>query len=210
MTIRAIILAVLAIVLITSTVSYSGTASAGIVPKESPERFELIFWDSIKDSDNAADYDAYLEAYPQGRFAPLAKSRARSLREQQAKQQRATSGPNIEDMDAEFKVLKNARLREQPDAASKNLGTLKADARVIVTGKVSDSDWYRIETDDGKSGFVFGKLIEESQRDAEQAAAEKAAAEKAAAEKAAAAAAAAAAARAAERKAAAAEAERKA
>jgi formylglycine-generating enzyme required for sulfatase activity len=209
-TIRAIILAVLAIVLITSTVSYSGTASAGIVPKESPERFELIFWDSIKDSDNAADYDAYLEAYPQGRFAPLAKSRARSLREQQAKQQRATSGPNIEDMDAEFKVLKNARLREQPDAASKNLGTLKADARVIVTGKVSDSDWYRIETDDGKSGFVFGKLIEESQRDAEQAAAEKAAAEKAAAEKAAAAAAAAAAARAAERKAAAAEAERKA
>ena len=208
-TIRATILAVLAIVLITSPVSYSGTASAGIVPKESPERFELIFWDSIKDSDNAADYDAYLEAYPQGRFAPLAKARARSLREQQAKQQRATSGPNIEDMDAEFKVLKNARLREQPDAASKNLGTLKAGARVIVTGKVSDSNWYRIETDDGKSGFVFGKLIEESQRDADQAVAEKAAAEKAAAEKAAAAAAAAAAARAAERKAVAAEAERK-
>ena len=207
---RASILAVLAIVLIAGTASYSDSARAGIVPKESPERFELIFWDSIKDSDNPADYDAYLEAYPQGRFAPLAKSRAKSLREDQAKQQRATSGPKIEDMDAEFRVLKNARLREEPDASSANLGTLKQGERIIVTGKVSDSDWYRIETSDGKSGFVFGKLIQETQRDADQAAAEKAAADQAAAEKAAAAAAAAAAARIAEEKAAVAEAERKA
>ena len=207
---RASILAVLAIVLITGTVSYSDSARAGIVPKESPERFELIFWDSIKDSDNAADYDAYLEAYPQGRFAPLAKARAKSLREDEAKVQRATSGPKIEDMDAEYKVLKNARLREEPDASSENLGTLKRGDRIIVTGKVSDSDWYRIETNDGKSGFVFGKLIQETQRDVDQAAAEKVAADKAAAEKAAAASAAAAAARIAEEKAAVAEAERKA
>lgn len=201
---------VLAIALVVCAVGFSDTAYAGIVPKESPERFELIFWDTIKDSDNPADYDAYLEAYPQGRFAPLARARAKSLREQQATQRQATSGPEIEDMDAEFKVLKNARLREKPDASSKNLGTLKQGLRVIVTGKVIDSDWYRIETADGKSGFVFGKLIAETQRDADQAAAEKAAAEKAAAEKAAAAVAAAAAAREAERKAAAAEAERKA
>jgi formylglycine-generating enzyme required for sulfatase activity len=205
---RASILAVLAIVLIAGSASYSDSARAGIVPKESPERFELIFWDSIKDSDNPADYDAYLEAYPQGRFAPLAKSRAKSLREDLAKQERATSGPKIEDMDAEFRVLKNARLREEPDASSENLGTLKQGERIIVTGKVSDSDWYRIETSDGKSGFVFGKLIQETQRDADQAAAEKAAADQATAEKAAVAAAAAA--RIAEEKAAVAEAERKA
>jgi formylglycine-generating enzyme required for sulfatase activity len=132
------------------------------------------------------------------------------LRELQARERQATAGPKIEDMDAEFKVLENARLREQPDASSKNLGTLKEGTRVIVTGKVVDSNWFRIETDDGKSGFVFGKLIAEIQRDSDRAAAEKAAAEKAAAEKAAAAAAAAAAARKAEQKAAAAEAERKA
>ncbi|GMQ75625.1 MAG: hypothetical protein BMS9Abin01_0878 [Gammaproteobacteria bacterium] len=210
MTIRASVVAVLAIVLVTGAVVFSDTAHAGIVPKESPERFELIFWDSIKDSDNPADYDAYLEAYPQGRFAPLARARARSLRELQARERQATAGPKIEDMDAEFKVLENARLREQPDASSKNLGTLKQGTRVIVTGKVVDGNWYRIETADGKSGFVFGKLIAETQRDADRAAAEKAAAEKAAAEKAAVAAAAAAAARKAEEKAAAAEAERKA
>jgi formylglycine-generating enzyme required for sulfatase activity len=207
-TIRAFILAFTAIALIAGSVVYPDPVRAGIVPKESPERFELIFWDSIKDSDNAADYDAYLEAYPQGRFAPLAKARAKSLRDQQAKQQRSTSGPEVEDMDAEFRVLKNARLRELPDASSENLGTLLRDTRIIVTGKVIDSDWFRIETMDGKSGFVFGTLIEEVQRGSDQATAAKAAADKAAKEKAAAAAAAEATARAAEERAAAAEAER--
>jgi len=173
---RTPIVVVLAVALVVCAVGIADTAYAGIVPKESPERFELIFWDTIKDSDNPADYDAYLEAYPQGRFAPLARARGKSLREQQATQRQATSGPKIEDMDAEFKVLKNARLREKPDASSKNLGTLKQGLRVIVTGKVVDSDWYRIETADGKSGFVFGKLIAETQRDADQAAARQAAA----------------------------------
>jgi hypothetical protein len=116
-TIRSFALVVVASVLVASAVGFSDTANAGIVPKESPERFELIFWDTIKDSDNPADYDAYLEAYPQGRFAPLARARAKSLREQRATERQATSGPKIEDMDAEFKVLKNARLRQQPDAA---------------------------------------------------------------------------------------------
>jgi uncharacterized caspase-like protein len=36
---------------------------------------ELAFWDSIKQSTSAADYGAYLEAFPAGRFAPLARAR---------------------------------------------------------------------------------------------------------------------------------------
>ena len=103
---------------------------------------------SVKDSDNPEDFEAYLEAYPNRKFAPLARMRAKSLREQQAKEREA-AGPAIEDMNAEFTVLKHARLREQPDASSNNLGTLKKDDRVIVTGKVVDGNWYRIETMDG-------------------------------------------------------------
>lgn len=207
---RASIVTIFVIVFFVGTIMDSESARAAIVPKESPERFELIFWDSIKDSDNPADYEAYLEAYPNGKFAPLARARAKSLRDQQASERQADTGPAVEDMDAEFKVLKNARLRAQPDASSENLGTLIQDTRVIVTGKVVDSDWYRIETMDGKSGFIFGKLIEEVQRGADRAAAEKAAADRAAEEKAMAAAAAEAAAREAEEKARQAEAERRA
>jgi peptidoglycan hydrolase-like protein with peptidoglycan-binding domain len=50
----------------------AGTAAAAVDP------YELAFWDSIKDSDNPADYRAYLQTYPQGRFAALARVRAQA------------------------------------------------------------------------------------------------------------------------------------
>ena len=45
---------------------------AGVVPKNSAEQFELAFWESIKDSNHVSDYEAYLKAYPKGRFVALA------------------------------------------------------------------------------------------------------------------------------------------
>jgi uncharacterized caspase-like protein len=51
--------------------------SRGILPKDSA--YELAFWESIKDSTHASDYEAYLEAYPNGRFAGLAKARIERL-----------------------------------------------------------------------------------------------------------------------------------
>ena len=40
------------------------------------EQAELVFWETIKGSNDAADYLAYLEAYPDGSFSALARSRA--------------------------------------------------------------------------------------------------------------------------------------
>jgi formylglycine-generating enzyme required for sulfatase activity len=53
---------------------------AGVIPKDSAEQYELTFWESIKDSNHASDYEAYLKAYPNGRFAPLARARIERLR----------------------------------------------------------------------------------------------------------------------------------
>jgi formylglycine-generating enzyme required for sulfatase activity len=53
---------------------------AGVLPKDSAEQYELTFWDSIKNSQQADDYQAYLQAYPKGRFAGLARSRIERLR----------------------------------------------------------------------------------------------------------------------------------
>ncbi|QOL48530.1 formylglycine-generating enzyme family protein [Massilia litorea] len=56
------------------------TRPSGIVPRASPEQFELAFWNSVKDSVHPADYEAYLKAYPKGRFAALAQARISRLR----------------------------------------------------------------------------------------------------------------------------------
>lgn len=40
---------------------------------------DLAFWDAVKDSKEPDDYRAYLEAYPNGNFAPLARSREKRL-----------------------------------------------------------------------------------------------------------------------------------
>ena len=46
---------------------------------DSRAAYELAFWNSIKDSNDARDFNAYLESYPQGQFAVLAKLRTRQL-----------------------------------------------------------------------------------------------------------------------------------
>ncbi len=39
------------------------------------QAFELAFWDTIKDSTDPADFEAYLISFPEGAFAPLAQAR---------------------------------------------------------------------------------------------------------------------------------------
>ncbi len=74
---------------------FATSASAGILPKNSDEQYELSFWDSIKNSNYASDYEAYLKQYPNGRFAALAKSRIERIKatvSRPARQARAEGG----------------------------------------------------------------------------------------------------------------------
>jgi formylglycine-generating enzyme required for sulfatase activity/uncharacterized caspase-like protein len=59
--------------------SANAVRTRGILPKDSNEQYELTFWESIKDSTYPSDYEAYLKAYPNGRFAALAKARIERL-----------------------------------------------------------------------------------------------------------------------------------
>lgn len=55
----------------------SGSTDAPTTEISTPSssQAELAFWESIKDSENAADFEAYLEAFPDGVFARLAQNR---------------------------------------------------------------------------------------------------------------------------------------
>ena len=52
-----------------------------------PMAIELAFWESIKESEKASDFEAYLQRYPEGTFAVLARSRLADLRKAEPDEQ---------------------------------------------------------------------------------------------------------------------------
>ena len=67
------------------SVTVTETAPARPEPEAKPnnDAFELSFWDSIRGSKNAEDYEAYLKDYPNGRFVRLAKLRINRIKRRQ-------------------------------------------------------------------------------------------------------------------------------
>ncbi len=55
---------------------------------------ELAFWETIKDSTDPGEFDAYLLTYPKGRFAPVAEVRRDALAKKAAADQEALDGPS--------------------------------------------------------------------------------------------------------------------
>jgi hypothetical protein len=53
-----------------------GSAAAA---QPQPSQGEIVFWESIRNSTDAADFRAYLEQYPQGTYAALARNRIAAL-----------------------------------------------------------------------------------------------------------------------------------
>lgn len=131
----------------------------GIQPKKSGAH-DLEFWNAIKDSESAADYEAYLESFPEGSFAPLARLRIRQF-STKAETNEAPSEPEFEvtPMEAPYVALANANVRALPSAESEKVTQLSKGAELEVTGRVVDTNWYRVRTD-GKTGYVFGRLIQ--------------------------------------------------
>ena len=138
----------------------------GILPTDGDAKYELEFWQSIKGSTDASDYEAYLEAYPNGRFAPLAKARVKRYNKAEApppvpppaKPTPKKPAFAVTDMDTEYDVMRNANIRKLPTSTSTRVGELKRGNRVHVTGRVSGQNWYRVNSH-GTSGFVFGELL---------------------------------------------------
>ena len=150
-----------------------GALSRGILPTDGEARYELEFWESVKDSTDAADYEAYLEAYPDGRFAPLARARAERYKKaspapaaeevpeeaEPVAEEPQAPAPGVEEMDAEYEVVTNSNLRAEPSSRATQIGELARGSRVRVTGRVLDRDWYRVETSAGVTGYVYGRLL---------------------------------------------------
>lgn len=129
----------------------------GILPKDGDAQYELEFWQSIKNSTDASDYEAYLEAYPNGKFAALAKARAKRYKKSIPQPARQPAYV-VSEMDADYEVVRNANIRQTPSSKSRRLGELRRGSKVHVTGQVADKKWYQVQSG-GRSGYVFAELL---------------------------------------------------
>jgi hypothetical protein len=68
------------VVAVTNSASNTASSNAPGMTMVDPAAIELSFWESIKSSTNPDDFKAYLDKYPDGQFAALAKSRAQPTR----------------------------------------------------------------------------------------------------------------------------------
>ncbi|HXI24654.1 MAG TPA: hypothetical protein VNG71_12385, partial [Pyrinomonadaceae bacterium] len=68
------------VIAVTSGATNAASNVPGNIATVDPAAIELSFWESIKNSNNPNDFKAYLDKYPDGQFAELAKSRASAAR----------------------------------------------------------------------------------------------------------------------------------
>lgn len=134
---------------------------------ESPARaaFELAFWQSIQNSTNVADFEAYLAQYPDGAFAQLARNRLSSVKSAETTVAAVAPSPvpeiSISPMDEQLVALRNANVRSAPSTNANKLETLTTGTEVTVTGKVEGTNWYRISRKGRTEGYVYAPLIGE-------------------------------------------------
>jgi uncharacterized protein YgiM (DUF1202 family) len=134
---------------------------------------ELALWNAAKDSTSPAAFEVYLEQYPSGIFAKIARLKIDELKAgakkatPPAKTETKTAlvappAPvvDVEEVDETFVTVKNVNLRARPTTKSKKVATLKKGAEVPVTGKVKNGKWYRIEHA-GADAYAYAPLLQE-------------------------------------------------
>jgi hypothetical protein len=147
------------------------------------QQAELLFWDSIKSSDNPATFEAYLSQFPNGVFAGLARAKIAELKSsdpaatQSAARQIQPAEPEpaapqpaepqspeplaVEPLSGVYVATRSANVRAAPATDAKIIARLAVDQAVDATGQVAGGDWLRISVK-GQSGFVSGKLLAQS------------------------------------------------
>jgi tetratricopeptide (TPR) repeat protein len=68
------------VVAVTNSASMAANTTTPNVATVDPAAIELAFWDTIKNSNNPDDFKSYLDKYPDGQFAALARSRSQATR----------------------------------------------------------------------------------------------------------------------------------
>jgi uncharacterized caspase-like protein len=122
------------------------------------EQQDLVFWQSIKDSDDPALFDDYLARFPKGAFRQIALSR-RNAHTSESPSRHAQYPAPIDELDRLMYVQERANFRTGPSADAPIITTLDPGIEIQVTGTVVDDRWYRVMLDGDQPAFVWQPLL---------------------------------------------------
>jgi len=100
---------------VSATQTENGGAGA---PRDGDRAVELAFWESARNSDSIAAIQAYLDRYPDGAFAALAKLRLQELRKPAAQ---AQAGPQPQPKELQLAALPAAKAATDPHELVRSL-----------------------------------------------------------------------------------------
>ena len=140
-----------------------GLKIADSSPKfEFSPKFEQDLWAIIKNSQNAADFEAYLDVFPKGIYAGEARKRLSELRGGNSKKAPAAAKATPPQQKAEkieliwkrFEAVNALNLRAQPDTKAEIVGSLDRGKPILVVGRVAGSDWYKVSLSGGQFAYA--------------------------------------------------------
>ena len=135
---------------------------------------ERSFWELIKDSEDPAMFAAFLEQFPNGTLAPLARimvnkySKAKAVAPTESASPKAApqqaaipSATEVAPLDKMYEVIAPTTPRIEPKIAAKRLSPLAPGTIVRVTGVTEDGVWFRIEGPE-ETGFALTELLRDA------------------------------------------------
>lgn len=78
---------------------------------------------------------------------------------EQSAQAPAPDLPSLDPIDDTYAAIGTAKVRERPDVEAKSVAELKAGDKVTVLGQVKGQDWYAVERDGKRLGYVVTRFL---------------------------------------------------
>jgi carboxyl-terminal processing protease len=132
--------------------------TAEAAPSKPSEQFELAFWDSIKNSNNAADFQAYLDQYPAGSFVALANNRLKALSTAKVAESDRTVAPAVGVSFTAVDQIVYARnagaLYAAPDETADLISTAPPQTAVRAAGRSPDGAWWQLHLPNGRTAYA--------------------------------------------------------
>ena len=135
---------------------------------DNASEFEATMWNIVQKSRKAADYEAYLEVFPNGQYAGQAREALAGLRA--AKPETAPRAnrsiklypqEKLEGIGRTYVVRTDANLRAAPGTDAQIVGRASKGETLFVLGRIAGKDWYKVSNRAGLVAYIATFLVEE-------------------------------------------------